>query len=91
MSFFQEYIDKLSDKEYENHRDSLIAQKLKRPKMMLSRSFLFRSEILTQQYHFDRVNVEVKALREVSKNQLHNFYRVRLHYNHMYFILYKLE
>ncbi|XP_077297857.1 insulin-degrading enzyme-like isoform X2 [Arctopsyche grandis] len=75
LQYMDEYINKLSDKEYENHRDSLIAQKLKRPKTMLSRSCIFRSEILAQQYHFDRVNVEVKALRDVSKNQLHNFYK----------------
>ncbi|XP_077297862.1 insulin-degrading enzyme-like [Arctopsyche grandis] len=70
-----DYINKLSDQEYDSHRNSLIAQKLKRPKMMLGRSNKFWSEISSQQYHFDRENVEVKALRDVTKNQLHNLYK----------------
>lgn len=74
--FFQDYINKLSDQEYENHRDSLIAEKLERPKKMLDRSYIFRSEILAQQYQFDRVNGDVKVLQEVTKNQLYNFYKV---------------
>lgn len=37
---------------------------------------MYRSEILAQQYHFDRVNVEVKALKLISKKQLYDFYKV---------------
>ncbi|XP_077297040.1 insulin-degrading enzyme-like [Arctopsyche grandis] len=71
----EDYINKLSDQEYDSHRNALIAEKLKRPEMMLGRSDKFWTEIESQQYHFDRENVEVKALRDVTKNQLYNVYK----------------
>ncbi|XP_077297928.1 insulin-degrading enzyme-like [Arctopsyche grandis] len=75
LQYMDDYINKLSDQEYKNHRDSLIAEKLERPKKMLDRSYIFISEILSQQYHFDRVNVDVKVLQEVTKKQLYDFYK----------------
>ncbi|XP_077296687.1 insulin-degrading enzyme-like [Arctopsyche grandis] len=78
LQHMDDYIYKLSDQDFENHRNSLIAEILERPKNMMARSNILRSEILAQQYHFDRVNVEVKAMREITKNQLYHFYKDNL-------------
>lgn len=73
---FQKYILDQSDDEFERHRKSVITDKLERPKQLIGRSYMYLSEINNQQYHFDRTNVEVEALKNVTKAQLYDFYKV---------------
>lgn len=66
----------MSDEEFQRHKDALAAQRLEKPKQLSAQSYLFWSEITTQQYHFDRTNVEVAYLRTVTKEDIISFFKV---------------
>lgn len=53
----------------------------KKPKTLNDLSSAFWVEILNQQYNFDRTNVEVDYLDKITKEDLHNFFKVILFYN----------
>lgn len=53
----------------------------KKPKTLNDLSSAFWAEILNQQYNFDRTNVEVDYLDKITKEDLHNFFKVILFYN----------
>lgn len=52
----------------------------KAPKLLtLSDQFWqFYKEISSQQYHFNRVNVEASLLKEIAHEEVLNFYQVKL-------------
>lgn len=67
----------MSDEEFQRHRDALAAQRLEKPKTMAARGSRYWAEITSQQYNFDRAEIEVSYLRTVTKKQLIEFYEVR--------------
>lgn len=69
-----EHIRQISDEEFERHREALAAQRLEKPKRLASLSARFWSEIISQQYNFDRANIEVAYLRTVTKEDIVRFY-----------------
>lgn len=69
-----EHIRQISDEEFERHREALAAQRLEKPKRLASLSARFWSEIISQQYNFDRANIEVAYLRTVTKEDIIRFY-----------------
>jgi insulysin len=48
--------------------------------MMSTQSSIYWNEIISQQYNFDRVNIEVAYLRTITQPQLLNFYKVIIHF-----------
>lgn len=66
----------MSDEEFGRNREALAAQRLEKPKQLTTLTHRYWSEITAQQYHFDRVNVEVAYLRTLTKNDLIEFYKV---------------
>ena len=66
----------MPDDEFTRHKEALAAQRLEKPKQLVSQSFLYWSEITSQQYHFNRMNVEVAYLRTISKDDIIKFYQV---------------
>ena len=66
----------MSEDEFNRHKESLAVQKLEKPKMMGTLSAIFWNEIATQLYNFDRANIEVAYLREITKDQILKFYEV---------------
>ncbi|VEN56875.1 unnamed protein product [Callosobruchus maculatus] len=75
------YITEMSDEEFLRHREALARHRLEKPKQLASLSNRFWSEITSQQYHFDRANVEVAYLRTLSKNDIIQFYKEVLEHN----------
>lgn len=69
----------------------MIADKLERPKQLIHRSYMFLSEINNKQYHFDRINVEVEALKNVTKAQLYDFYKVYFQYSKIQIVTYLFQ
>lgn len=75
----------MSDEEFGRHREALAAQRLEKPKQLTTLTHRYWSEITAQQYHFDRVNVEVAYLRTLTKNDVIEFYKVIIKFEYPYF------
>lgn len=73
---FQDYISEMSDEKFERHKDSLATLRLEKPKKLFYRTNMFWSEILSQKYNFDRVNIEVAYLKTITREQLFDFFKV---------------
>ncbi|XP_011312074.1 insulin-degrading enzyme, partial [Fopius arisanus] len=73
-SMLERLVD-MPDDEFNRHKTSLAAQRLEKPKMMITLSAIFWNEISTQQYNFDRVNIEVAYLMTINKEQIINFFK----------------
>lgn len=74
-----EYIANMSPENFENHKEALAAQRLEKPKQMSSQSAIYWAEITSQQYNFDRANIEVAYLRTITKEDILGFYKDLLH------------
>ncbi|XP_012283502.1 insulin-degrading enzyme isoform X2 [Orussus abietinus] len=67
------YITNMSEEEFNKHKESLATIRLEKPKMMSVLSAIFWSEIYTQEYNFDKANIEVAYLRTISHAQIVEF------------------
>ncbi|XP_056631781.1 insulin-degrading enzyme isoform X2 [Diorhabda carinulata] len=74
-------IIEMSEEDFVKHREAWAAQRLEKPKQLNALTNRFWSEITTQQYHFDRANVEVAYLRSITKNDIIEFYKEMLSSN----------
>lgn len=66
----------MTEEEFNAHKESLAVRRLEKPKQMTILSTIFWSEITTQQYNFDRANIEVAYLRTITQKQILQFYEV---------------
>lgn len=71
----EEVLKSLSDEEFEKHVAALATKRLEKPKRLAVQNAKFWSEIISQQYNFDRDNVEVAHLRELTRDDLYKFYK----------------
>lgn len=78
----QDYIVDMTSEEFERHKEALAAQRLEKPKKLSVLSARFWLEITSQQYNFDRANIEVAHLRGLQKADILDFYRVQNHYSY---------
>ncbi|KAL1122673.1 hypothetical protein AAG570_003000, partial [Ranatra chinensis] len=74
LSSMRDYLNDLQDDEFERHKEALAAHRLEKPKQLYARTRMFWSEITTQQYNFDRANIEVACLRTIKKEDILKFY-----------------
>lgn len=70
----------MTDEEFKTHVEALALTKLEEPKRMSKQCEIFWNEITSHQYHFDRENDEVEALRALTKTDLKAFFNVRFLY-----------
>lgn len=70
----QERIEKMEDEEFEKFKDALAVQRLEKPKKLSAQAMKYWSEIISQQYNFDREITEVAFLRTITKQQILEFY-----------------
>jgi len=66
----------MTEEQFEENKKALATLRLEKPKMLIARCTLYWNEIVTQQYNFDRVNIEVAYLKTISRQQLLNFFKV---------------
>jgi insulysin len=69
----------MTSEEFERHKEALAAQRLEKPKKLSVLSARFWAEITTQQYNFDRANIEVAHLRGLQKKDILDFFKVMNH------------
>ncbi|KAF2362602.1 Peptidase M16 N-terminal [Trinorchestia longiramus] len=64
----------MSDEDFARHRDALIDRRLEKPKKMATLTMQWWTEIICNQYNFDRDNIEVECLRGTAKQELVDHY-----------------
>ncbi|XP_053988603.1 insulin-degrading enzyme [Hylaeus volcanicus] len=72
------HVTNMSEEEFSRHKESLAMKRLQEPKMLNTLSVIFWNEISSQQYNFDRKNIEVAYLRTITREQLLKFYKEML-------------
>jgi len=65
----------LTQEQFENHVSALATKRLEKPKKLSAQAARWWSEIISQQFNFDRDVVEVEALRTLSINDVRNFFK----------------
>ncbi|XP_046548482.1 insulin-degrading enzyme-like [Haliotis rubra] len=75
LKTIDDYINKMSEEEFAKHVKALAAKRLEKPKKLSVLNGKFWGEIISEQYHFDRDNVEVAYLKTLSKDDLYTFYK----------------
>ncbi|XP_044760344.1 insulin-degrading enzyme [Coccinella septempunctata] len=68
------YLMSMEEEEFVRHREALAAQRLEKPKQLASQTNLYWSEITSQQYNFDRTEMEVGYLRTLKMKDILEFY-----------------
>ncbi|XP_012261292.2 insulin-degrading enzyme isoform X2 [Athalia rosae] len=69
----------MSEEEFLRHKDALATKRLEKPKTMSALSALYWAEISTQQYNFDRANVEISYMRTITKDMIIQFFQEAIH------------
>ena len=67
----------MADEKFENHKNSLRLKKLQSPLTLASQFWQFHKEISTQQYHFNRNQVEASILKNLNHQDVVEFYEVK--------------
>ncbi|XP_012215276.2 insulin-degrading enzyme isoform X1 [Linepithema humile] len=75
MDSILHHISDMSDEQYDRHKKALATLRLEKPKKLSSQCAIFWSEISSQQFNFDRANIEVAYLKTITREQLLNFYK----------------
>ena len=68
----------MKDDEFEAEKQSLITHKLERPKQLIAFSKKLWSEIECKEYNFDRDEIEVQAIKTITKERIIDFLKVSL-------------
>merc|ERR1719476_571316 len=67
-------LGQMEQEEFKQHVEALASKRLEKPKKLGVRNGRFWSEILSQHYNFDRDQIEVTALRKLTKEDVIAFY-----------------
>ena len=66
----------MTKEKFENHKNSLRLKKIQTPLTLASQFWLYHREISSQQYHFNRQQVEASILKSLKQNELLEFFEV---------------
>ncbi|XP_071653513.1 insulin-degrading enzyme-like isoform X2 [Temnothorax longispinosus] len=73
IKFMIEHITNMPKKQFDKYKDGLISSRLKAPDTITSQCSLYWKEIESQEYNFDRANIEVNYLRTITRQKLQDF------------------
>ncbi|XP_076461437.1 insulin-degrading enzyme-like [Babylonia areolata] len=68
----------MGQEDFKKHVSALVTRRLEKPKRLAVQNAKYWTEILCQQYNFDRDNVEVEFLKTVTKDDLFKFYKEKI-------------
>jgi insulysin len=68
-------LEEMKDEEFNKHVSALAVKRLELPKKLSTQNSKYWGEIVNEQYHFDRDEVEVNCLRKLTKDDLLKFYQ----------------
>lgn len=66
----------MSEEEFNKYKDALAVKLLEKPKGLMKQAAVYQLEIDTQDYNFNRAQIEVEALKSIKKNDIVEFYNV---------------
>ncbi|XP_046885005.1 insulin-degrading enzyme isoform X2 [Hypomesus transpacificus] len=68
-------VEDMSDEAFQKHIQALALRRLDKPKKLAAECAKYWGEIISQQYNFDRDNIEVAYLKTLTKENIIQFYR----------------
>ncbi|KAG7462728.1 hypothetical protein MATL_G00187840 [Megalops atlanticus] len=68
-------VEEMSDEAFQKHVQALAIRRLDKPKKLAAECAKYWGEIISQQYNFDRDNIEVAYLKTLTKENIMQFYR----------------
>ncbi|XP_035029191.2 insulin-degrading enzyme isoform X2 [Hippoglossus stenolepis] len=71
-------VEEMNDEAFQKHIQALAIRRLDKPKKLSAECAKYWGEIISQQYNFDRDNIEVAYLKTLTKENIMEFYRERL-------------
>uniref|UniRef100_A0A8C7Z3U3 Insulin-degrading enzyme n=1 Tax=Oryzias sinensis TaxID=183150 RepID=A0A8C7Z3U3_9TELE len=74
----EKLLEEMSEEAFQKHIQALAIRRLDKPKKLSAECAKHWGEIISQQYNFDRDNIEVAHLKTLTKEAIMNFHRERL-------------
>lgn len=74
-------LEEMCEEEFERHKEALAAQRLEKPKKLVTLTSRYWAEISSQQYNFNRPEIEVAYLRTLTKDDIIKFYKEYICYD----------
>uniref|UniRef100_A0A3Q3J3I8 Insulin-degrading enzyme n=1 Tax=Monopterus albus TaxID=43700 RepID=A0A3Q3J3I8_MONAL len=71
-------LEEMNEEAFQKHIQALAIRRLDKPKKLSAECAKYWGEIISQQYNFDRDNIEVSYLKTLTKENIMQFYRERL-------------
>ncbi|XP_062374987.1 insulin-degrading enzyme isoform X2 [Sardina pilchardus] len=68
-------LGEMNDEAFQKHIQALAIRRLDKPKKLAAECAKYWGEIISQQYNFDRDNIEVAYLKTLTKDNIMQFYR----------------
>ncbi|XP_029496768.1 insulin-degrading enzyme-like isoform X2 [Oncorhynchus nerka] len=68
-------VEEMNDEAFQKHIQALAIRRLDKPKKLAAECAKYWGEIISQQYNFDRDNIEVSYLKTLTKENIMQFYR----------------
>ncbi|XP_006630449.2 insulin-degrading enzyme isoform X1 [Lepisosteus oculatus] len=68
-------LEEMSEEAFQKHIQALAIRRLDKPKKLAAECAKYWGEIISQQYNFDRDNIEVAYLKTLTKENIMQFYR----------------
>lgn len=75
----EKILDEMEDSGFARHKNALKTKKLEKPKKMKQQATRYWGEISSKQYMFERNEIEVKVLEDISKEDVKKFYTDYFH------------
>ncbi|KAK0077341.1 hypothetical protein PV326_010105, partial [Microctonus aethiopoides] len=79
METMLEDLTNMSEEEFNRHKAFLATMRLQEPEIMSTLTAVFWNEIISQQYNFDRADIEVDYLMTITKEQILSFFKEMIH------------
>uniref|UniRef100_A0A1D1XVB1 Insulin-degrading enzyme n=1 Tax=Anthurium amnicola TaxID=1678845 RepID=A0A1D1XVB1_9ARAE len=74
INSLQEFLNKLDDESFENHRQGLIAEKLEKDPSLSYETSRYWNQIVDKRYSFDMPNLEAEELKTIQKSDVIEWY-----------------
>lgn len=76
LLLFQTLLSNMTDEVFAKYKDALATKLLEKPKGLMKQAVAYQTEINTQDYNFNRAQIEVDALKLIVKDDIIKFYKV---------------
>jgi insulysin len=78
INTIRELLINMSDEVFNMYKNALTVKLLKKPRGLFKQAAVYQTEIITQDYNFDRARIDAEALKCIKKNDIIRFYQTRI-------------